>query len=146
MEQFGIEDLAGLAQRSKRDTAATEQALHFIECAGLLNSPQAFDDGIEEGQQEQAGVLVVEQCAIARSIARSGVIVQTIEQVNSEESDETRALGLARKRWPRILKECPTDAKKQKQRLVSFLGSRGFSFGVIRNIYQTLTSETLEEE
>ena len=80
MEQFGIEDAAGLAERAAGNPVAAEQTLHFVELAGLLDAAQALDDGVEEEQQEQAGILVIEQMAIAGVIACGGVVVQAVEQ------------------------------------------------------------------
>ena len=45
------------AQRPTGDTVTTEQTPYFVEGAGLLNTPQVFDDRIKEIQQKQAGVL-----------------------------------------------------------------------------------------
>ncbi len=80
VEQLGIEDAAGFAQGAAGDSVAAEQTLHFIEFAGLLDAAQALDDGVEEEEQEQTGVLVIEQATIAGVIAYRGVLVQTLEQ------------------------------------------------------------------
>ena len=80
VEQFGIEDAAGLAQGTAGDSVTAEQTLHLVERAGLLNAPQALDDGIEEEQQEQASILVIEQAPIAGVIACGGIVVQAVEQ------------------------------------------------------------------
>jgi hypothetical protein len=75
VEQCGIEDPAGIAQGATGDPVTTEQTLDVVERAGLLNAPQAFDDRMEEGPQQQAGVLVVEQASIPSAIACGCVFV-----------------------------------------------------------------------
>jgi len=73
------------------------------------------------------------------------VIEETISNLNAEESDESRAMQAAEKRWPRILRSA-TDPRKQKQKLYTFLAGRGFSFNIIDEVYKKIGMDTSDEE
>jgi regulatory protein len=73
------------------------------------------------------------------------VIAETISNLNANESDESRAMQAAEKRWPRILKS-ESDHRKQKQKLYTFLAGRGFSFETINEVYGKLAKDTRDEE
>ena len=51
LEEFGLEDIGGFAQRTQRCALAAEFALHLPQFAGLLDGPQGTDHGIEQEQQ-----------------------------------------------------------------------------------------------
>jgi regulatory protein len=86
---------------------------------------------------------------LAYGLAQMGVskevIEETISDLNANESDESRAMQAAEKRWPRILKT-ENDPRKQKQKLYTFLDGRGFSFETINEVYKKITSDALDEE
>jgi regulatory protein len=73
------------------------------------------------------------------------VIEETIANLNTNETDESRAMRAAEKRWPRILK-AESDSRKQKQKLYTFLAGRGFSFETINEVYGRLASDNDDEE
>lgn len=64
------------------------------------------------------------------------IIEKTLQDLSKEESDDDRALKAAEKRWPRLMKEEPP---KRKQKLYSYLASRGFSFEVIKRTYSKVS-------
>jgi regulatory protein len=70
------------------------------------------------------------------------VIEETISNLNAEESDESRAMQAAEKRWPRILRSS-SDPKKQKQKLYTFLASRGFEYEVIEKVIRKIMNDEL---
>ena len=69
------------------------------------------------------------------------VVEATISDLNASESDESRAMSAAEKRWPRILKT-ERDPRKQKQKLYTFLAGRGFSFETINEVYKKIGADT----
>ena len=79
---------------------------------------------------------------LAFGLAQKGVpksiIEDTISKLNTSETDETRARKAAEKRWPRILRT-EADPKKQKQKLYTFLASRGFAHDVIQQVTNSLS-------
>ncbi len=81
---------------------------------------------------------------LAYGLAQKGVskevIEETITGLNANESDESRAMRAAEKRWPRILKTEP-DPRKQKQKLYTFLAGRGFSFETINEVYKKIAMD-----
>jgi regulatory protein len=85
---------------------------------------------------------------LAFGLAQKGVskevIEETISDLNANETDESRAMRAAEKRWPRILKS-ESDPRKQKQKLYTFLAGRGFSFEVIHEIYSKLAKDNKDE-
>src|SRR5207302_867221 len=80
MEQLGVKDAASFAERTQGDAVTSEERLHFVQLAGLLDAPQAPDGGIEEEQEEQAGILVEVQAPIAGPVACAGIVMQMVEQ------------------------------------------------------------------
>jgi regulatory protein len=73
------------------------------------------------------------------------VIEETISNLNENETDASRAVRAAEKRWPRILKS-ESDPRKQKQKLYTFLAGRGFSFETINEVYGKLAKDKDVEE
>jgi regulatory protein len=63
------------------------------------------------------------------------IIAETLKTLNDAESDESRAMKAAEKRWPRLLKEEP-EARRRK--LYTYLGARGFSSGVIKTVLKKM--------
>ncbi|HEX5316526.1 MAG TPA: RecX family transcriptional regulator [Candidatus Kapabacteria bacterium] len=85
---------------------------------------------------------------LAYGLAQKGVpkavIEETISNLNETETDETRAMQAAEKRWPRILKS-ESDPRKQKQKLYTFLAARGFEFGTIDAVYKKIGVDQMGE-
>ena len=73
------------------------------------------------------------------------VIEETISDLNANETDAIRAMRAAEKRWPRILRS-ESDPRKQKQKLYTFLASRGFSFEVINEVYKQISGDQKDDE
>jgi len=95
-EQVGIEHAGGFAQRSQGGPLNPEEFLHFVQRAGLLDAAEAGDDGVEEVEQQQGGILVEMELAIASAIARRGVIVQAFQDgVQQFEVFEAAQIGFA---------------------------------------------------
>jgi hypothetical protein len=53
--------------------------LNLSQSAGLDQAAGAADDGVEQEQQDQSGVLVEVQDAVVRLLAGGGVLVQPVE-------------------------------------------------------------------
>jgi len=70
------------------------------------------------------------------------VIEETIANLNAEQGDMERAIQSAEKRWPRILRS-ESDPKKQKQKLYTFLASRGFEYEVIEKVIRQIMNDEL---
>ncbi len=83
---------------------------------------------------------------LAYGLAQKGVskevIEETISNLNANESDESRAIRAAEKRWPRILKS-ESDPRKQKQKLYTFLAGRGFDYDVINQVIAKIMNDEL---
>ena len=80
---------------------------------------------------------------IEHELKRRGVapeiIAETLKTLNDGESDESRAIKAAQKRWPRLSKEEP---EVRRRKLYTYLGARGFSSGVIKTVLKKM-EETL---
>jgi regulatory protein len=79
---------------------------------------------------------------LAFGLAQKGVAKETIEEtladLNNKQSDQERAMQAAEKRWPRILRT-ESDARKQQQKLYTFLAARGFDFNIAKDVYRKLS-------
>src|SRR5258708_870741 len=79
-QRRGVENAAGLAQRAKRGALDAEEFFNLGQAAGLLQAAQAGDNGAEEVEQQQAGVLVEEQLAVASLVACCADVLQAHQQ------------------------------------------------------------------
>src|SRR5947209_3191293 len=79
-----MEDALGFAQGTLGDTRAAGDLLNLREGAGLLQAIEAGQDGVEEVEQEQGGVLVEEEFAVAGLVAGGAVVVQASQQGSDE--------------------------------------------------------------
>src|SRR5207302_524606 len=77
---FSRENPGGFAEGAEGGTADAEKLLDLGQSAGLLHAAQAGEDRVEEIEQQQSGVLVVKEQAIASSIALSATKVQPFQQ------------------------------------------------------------------
>jgi regulatory protein len=73
------------------------------------------------------------------------VIANMLSDDPSEESEEDRAMTAARKKWEQILRR-ESDERKRKQKLIAFLGSRGFEYEVIKRVLRKFDVEVEIEE
>jgi len=117
--------------------------IEFLKGYDLVNDEkwaQAYTS--DRLRRKQISTSMLERELKQKGVTRE-VIEQTVSKLNTEETDEDRAFAAAEKRWPRIEKE--SDPMKRKQKLMTYLAGRGFSFSVIATVYKRLTSEPLEE-
>ncbi|MFI5263554.1 MAG: RecX family transcriptional regulator [Candidatus Kapaibacterium sp.] len=86
---------------------------------------------------------------LSQELRKKGVPKSIIENIlgeaDEEECEEDRALKAGKKKWEQLLRR-ESDDKKRKQKLVSFLGSRGFEYQVIKSVLKKLNAEVEEEE
>ena len=52
LESLGIEDTRRFGKRAQRGTSATQLTLYLLQFAGLLNTAQRRDDGVEKVEQQ----------------------------------------------------------------------------------------------
>ncbi len=143
-----------IRDRLKREDipeGVTTRVLEFLGEYGLVNDgawSKAFVNDKLNRKPVSAKQLEI---ALSQKGVSKEVIGQTLEELNSRQTDEERAMLAAEKRWQRILRT-ESDARKQKQKLYTFLASRGFSFAIIEQTYKQiapgveLDEEMLEEE
>ncbi len=84
------------------------------------------------------------------SLLKKGIAKPTIEivlaEISDSESEEERARKAAQKKWTVLLRR-ESDTHKRKQKLFSFLGTRGFEYQVIKQITSELIgNEEIEDE
>jgi hypothetical protein len=79
-QQFGVKDAAGLTQRAQGGAAAAQVLLDLVQGAGLLQAAQAGEDGVEEVEEQQGGVLVVVEAAVTGTVPLAGVAVEALQQ------------------------------------------------------------------
>ena len=81
---------------------------------------------------------------LANELRKKGVSKSIIENIlgeaDEEEGEEDRAMKAATKKWNQLLRR-ENDDKKRKQKLIAFLGSRGFEYGIIKNVLRKLNAE-----
>ncbi len=86
---------------------------------------------------------------IQNELRKRGVAKEVIENVlnasESEETEEDRASEAAMKKWNQLLRR-EGDEKKRRQKLTSFLGSRGFEYDVIKKVMLNIAGNINEEE
>ena len=78
-EQIGVKDPGRFGERTQRGPGTTQQPLNFLQLTGLLNGPQTGDDGIEEVEQDEGGVLVVMQDAVAGLVSSASFAMQLLQ-------------------------------------------------------------------
>ena len=96
VEGFGVKDVTGFAQRPEGNALAAEQALNFVELAGLLDATQAGEDGVEEVKQQEGGVLVEEEFAVAGAVTLGSLVTEAIkERAENLEIFQAAQFGIA---------------------------------------------------
>lgn len=82
-------------------------------------------------------------------LRKKGVAKNIIEDVlgeaDEEETEGDRAMNAATKKWDQLLRR-ETDERKRKQKLIAFLGSRGFEYIMIKDVLRKLNADISEEE
>jgi hypothetical protein len=79
-----IEDGGGFTEGAHRGGFHAAQLLDFFEGGELLESLEAGDRGIEEIQEQERGVLIEEEVAVAGLVALGSVVVKPDEEVVDE--------------------------------------------------------------
>jgi regulatory protein len=81
-------------------------------------------------------------------LRQKGVAKDVIEEVLKEsgmsDNEEDRAREAAEKKWAQIARR-ESDQRKQKQKLIAFLASRGFKYDTIKQVVEKITMDVLEE-
>jgi len=80
---------------------------------------------------------------LRRKGVTKNIIAHSLGASDEEENDEDRAMKAAQKKWEQLLRR-ESDERKRVQKLISFLGSRGFDFGVIKNVARKFDAEIEE--
>ncbi len=85
---------------------------------------------------------------LINELRKKGLAKDTIENIlgeaDGEETEDDRAMKAATKKWEQLLRR-ENDERKRKQKLISFLGSRGFEYAVIKDVLRKLDAEVEEE-
>ena len=80
---------------------------------------------------------------LTNELRKKGVAKNIIEDIlgeaDEEEGEDDRAMKAATKKWEQLLRR-EIDDKKRKQKLIAFLGSRGFEYSVIINVLGKLNT------
>ena len=86
---------------------------------------------------------------LSQELRKKGVAKSIIENIlgeaDEEEGEEDRAMKAATKKWEQLLRR-EDDVRKQKQKLIAFLGSRGFEYGVIKDVIAKLAGSNDDDE
>jgi regulatory protein len=72
------------------------------------------------------------------------VIGEALKESGMTENEEDRALEAAEKKWTQIVRR-ESDARKQNQKLIAFLASRGFKFDTIKRVVEKISKGEVEE-
>ncbi|MEP7234357.1 MAG: RecX family transcriptional regulator [Ignavibacteriota bacterium] len=85
---------------------------------------------------------------LSQELRKKGVTKNIIENIlgeaDEEEGEAERALKAATKKWEQLLRR-ENDEKKRKQKLISFLGSRGFDYQIIKETLSHLADTSNDE-
>ncbi len=85
---------------------------------------------------------------LSQELRKKGVAKNIIENIlgeaDEEEGEEDRAFKAAMKKWEQLLRR-EDDVRKRKQKLIAFLGSRGFEYSIIKDVMKKLDAEVEEE-
>ncbi|MEI8135659.1 MAG: RecX family transcriptional regulator [bacterium] len=82
---------------------------------------------------------------LRRKGVRKEIIVTALATSDESETEEDRATLAAKKKWELLLRREP-DERKRTQKLIAFLGSRGFPFDVIKRIARNISTKIEAEE
>jgi regulatory protein len=128
--------------REEIPSAIIQRVIDFLKSYNMLDDVAYAKSFVNDKLlRKQVSSRDIEHELQRRGISKT-IILNTLESLNAEESDETRAMKAAEKRWPRLLKEEP-DARRRK--LYTFLGARGFSPDIIKTIFKKLSIEETED-
>jgi regulatory protein len=78
-----------------------------------------------------------------KGIAKN-IVATALDASDEAESDEDRAIKIAKKKWEHLLRREP-DEKKRKQKLIAFLGSRRFEYDVIKTVLRSFNADLDDE-
>src|SRR5262249_32122169 len=84
MKEFGVKDATGLTEGTQGGAGTAQELLHLGQLTGLLEGAQALADGIEEEEQEEAGVLIEVELAVASAIPCGRVVLEACQERHQE--------------------------------------------------------------
>ncbi len=132
-------------RREKFDQEIIDEAIANLKGSGLIDD-EAFSRAFIHDKRITKPVSSKQ---LSQELRQKGVAKNIIEDIlgeaDEEEGEEGRALRTAAKKWEQLLRR-EKDDKKRKQKLISFLGSRGFEYQVIKSVLKKLDAEVEEEE
>ncbi len=71
------------------------------------------------------------------------IIASVVKDTADDGSEEERARTVAEKKWQSIIRR-ESDSRKQRQKLYSFLASRGFEHSLVKRVVSALSDESTE--
>jgi regulatory protein len=122
-----------------------EETVASLIHAGLINdsdfaSAYIHDKLIAKSYSVRRLTADLKKLGIAKPIIESA-----INEAGLNETEESRALYTAEKKWQQILRR-ESDQKKRHQKLIAFLSSRGFTYDIIkRTVSQLAGSDEMED-
>jgi hypothetical protein len=93
-ETLRLEDLDRFTQRTERRPGTPQGLLDFLQLAGLVDSAQRLDDGVEEEEQDEQAVFIEVQTAVPRLVAVAADLVESLQQ-GDEFIEELQPLDVA---------------------------------------------------
>lgn len=119
-----------------------EQVLQEIEERGWVNDTSFAQDWVEDRADRKG----YGKRRLGQELQRKGIDPKTIQEALERvdpEDEKQRALALVQKKWAKL--EESADIAREKRRLSDFLLRRGFSYGVIRQVFSELALEMDED-
>jgi len=80
LQGLGVKESGGLGESPEGGAGCAKFALDLVEATGLLDSAEAGKEGVEEGQQDEGGIVIEEESSIAGVVASSGDVVEWLEE------------------------------------------------------------------
>jgi len=80
LQRLRVKEPCGLGEGTQGGTWTAEFVLDLVEATGLLHGAETGKDGIEEGQEEKGGIVIIEEPSIAGVIACSADVVERLEE------------------------------------------------------------------
>src|SRR5579862_3543045 len=80
LQRCGIEVACGGAECPQGGAWRAEFVLHFLQTTGLLQGAETFEGGVEEGEQDERGIVVEEETAIAGAVTFRTDVVKPCQE------------------------------------------------------------------
>lgn len=127
--------------KKKYDSDIVAEVIEELKAKGFLNDREfALCYATENIKNKLWGRNKVKAGLIQKSI-KGDIIESVLQELFNEEDETDNAVQLANKKL-RILEKRGYDSVKTKQKLISFLLSRGYSYDLIKRILSNLNIET----